>query len=102
MDGFEDAAAEVGTEAEDSFGARAITRFLAAKYTAVVVVTGILLYSRIYCALLFYCVWFSPQCIELRLLRLCARLCMCVSWMVVVKAYYYRKLEAVQIWLRSC
>ena len=58
MDGFEDAAAEVGTEAEDSFGARAITRFLAAKYTAVVVVTtGILLYSRIYTVLFFFTVF---------------------------------------------
>ena len=66
---FEDAAAEVGTEAEDSFGARAITRFLAAKYTAV---------HTILCSSFFTV--FGLASSVLSLLRLCARLCsMCVD-----------------------
>ena len=55
------------------------------------------------CALLFYCVWFSLLSIELTE-AVCAivyvYVVVCVDGSCIVKAF--RKLEAVQIWLRSC
>ena len=86
---------------EDSFGkarARTITRFLELQRLYILLQSVILL-----CALLFYCVWFSLLSIELTE-AVCAivyvYVVVCVDGSCIVKAF--RKLEAVQIRLRSC